>query len=157
MTWSIWNSYIPVAVVMHQWNSEIDERCGCCTEPQVESIQHLFLQGEVAEMVWNLFCNAVSIVEHRLNLVQSVRLWRKGNGDHKFMTVFYVVLLFMFQFLWKRRNTILHNGRYKDRNITWDTTNSIISLSNSDFTWSCMEKIGLKLFIFCIVMEIHTS
>lgn len=64
-----------MAALMHEWSNDVNPNCGC-NIPSCETVEHLFLKGEVAQKLWNHYCNGARIIEHRMNLKQSVRLWR---------------------------------------------------------------------------------
>jgi len=51
LSWRIWLGKIPVAAVMNTWTPQISQDCGCCQVPMRETIEHLFLKGEIAEKV----------------------------------------------------------------------------------------------------------
>lgn len=74
---------VPVAVMMNTWNSNISEQYGCCIIPKKETINHLFLKGEVAEEVWQYYCGTIGLVDQRTNLKHSVRIWTKAEGNSR--------------------------------------------------------------------------
>ncbi|KAH0679056.1 hypothetical protein KY284_020141 [Solanum tuberosum] len=54
LAWRIWRGKIHVGKMMHAWNPLISQFCKCCSIPEVESLEHLFLKGEIATGIWNL-------------------------------------------------------------------------------------------------------
>ncbi|KAG5585010.1 hypothetical protein H5410_045444 [Solanum commersonii] len=64
----------------------------CCSNPERETIDHLFYNGEVAKSIWS-YVNRGST-----------------NGNVRLKEVILVVPMIILWFLWKRRNTILHGG-----------------------------------------------
>lgn len=44
-------------------------------------IEHLFIRGEVAEKIWHHYCGFTGIIDQRLNLTQTIRMWREKNGN----------------------------------------------------------------------------
>lgn len=74
LSWRIWLGKVHVSTLLHLWNPNISEDYGCCANPDRETIEHLFLKGEVADIVWTHYCRATSIIDQRLNLKQNVRM-----------------------------------------------------------------------------------
>ena len=47
--------WIPTEIVMKRKGIVLASRCFCCREHGEETLEHLFLKGEVAEKVWKHF------------------------------------------------------------------------------------------------------
>lgn len=120
LSWRIWLGKIPVATVMNTWNPQISQDCGCCQVPLRETIEQLFLKGEIAENVWSHYCNVVGLIDNILNLKQSIRLWKEQEGNSRSMVVYPIVPFVMLWGIWKRRNTVLHGGKYHLEKMLWE-------------------------------------
>lgn len=105
---------------MYIWNPEITENCICCTILEKETINHLFLKGGIAGRMWNYFYRAAGLVEHRINVKQSLRMWRIQGGNQRLGFVFNVIPIIISWFLYKRINTVLNGGSYHERKIVWE-------------------------------------
>ncbi|KAK4718532.1 hypothetical protein R3W88_016870 [Solanum pinnatisectum] len=54
-------------------------------------IEHLFLKGDVANKVWSHYCTVAGLIDNRLNLKQSIRLWRDMEDNSRSKTIFHIV------------------------------------------------------------------
>ncbi|KAG5610943.1 hypothetical protein H5410_022224 [Solanum commersonii] len=79
---------VHVSTLLHLSNPNISEDCGCCNS-----------SGEVADRVWIHYCRATGIIDQRLKLKQTMRLWRNIEGNSKLREVFKVY--------WEFNDTIL--------------------------------------------------
>ncbi|KAF3647952.1 putative transcription factor bHLH84-like [Capsicum annuum] len=109
LAWRIWKGKVPVAQEMHSWNYDISQFCRCCDNEEVESIEHLFLKGNIAQKVWRYFSVATSF-NPMLNLKLTIRKWWSIDGNGRLRGVFQVVPIIILWFVWKRRNTMLQGG-----------------------------------------------
>lgn len=87
----MWKDRIPVDGLMNKWNDEIAELCVCCIIPERETINHLSLKGKTAEKVQNHYCGAAGLIEQRINMKQSVRMWKNQEGNYRLREVFNIV------------------------------------------------------------------
>lgn len=102
---------------MNKWNPATSANCGCCIIPERETIEHLFLRGEIVDKVLTQYCGRAGIIDKRLNLMRSLRLWRNHEGNSRLKVVFKVVPILMLWFMWKRRNNVLHGGKYQEMKV----------------------------------------
>lgn len=54
--------------------------CGCCTNPVVKTIEHLFHRGDTSQSVWRYFSAATGISSLRC-LKQNIRKWWSLDGN----------------------------------------------------------------------------
>lgn len=65
----------------------------CCSIPVEETIEHLFLTGEVAARIWNHYFRAAGLLGPMLNLKQTMRKWWSSEGSYRIQVIFQVVPL----------------------------------------------------------------
>lgn len=81
----------------------------------------------MSKRILNHYYGRDGIIEHRLNLKQSVRLWNQQGGNSRLKVAFTVIPIPILWFLWKRINIILHDDKYSKRKILWEINDSIIN------------------------------
>ncbi|KAH0665042.1 hypothetical protein KY285_026248 [Solanum tuberosum] len=128
LAWRIWNGKVPVASLMHFWNPTISDNCMCCSIPVEETIEHLFLIGEVAARIWNHYSRAASLLGPMLNLKQTMRRWWSSEGSYRIQVIFQVVPIVILWCLWKRRNAILHGGAFSESKVIWEINDIILKV-----------------------------
>lgn len=52
LMWKVWKAKLPLDDFLKRLGYCMPSRCWCCTEPQEESLTHLFFTSNVAELVW---------------------------------------------------------------------------------------------------------
>lgn len=60
--------------LINKQNPEMFANCGCCINPKRETIEHLFLKGEIVDKVQNKYFGVADIIDQKFNLKQSIRL-----------------------------------------------------------------------------------
>ncbi|WMV33517.1 hypothetical protein MTR67_026902 [Solanum verrucosum] len=80
-SWRVWTNRVPVAVVIAHWNPNQSQLCLCCSVPAKETMQHLFLKGEIANKVWQYFSSAAGILGPWIQLKQSIKKWWDVQGN----------------------------------------------------------------------------
>lgn len=128
LAWRIWLGKVPVATLMHSWNSSISLNCNCCTILGIEAIDHLFLRGDTSATVWSHFSRGAGILGPTLNLKHVIRKWWTIAGNTRLKFVFQVVPIVILWFLWKRRNTILHGGSYSIGKVVWNVNDILLKV-----------------------------
>ncbi|KAH0650670.1 hypothetical protein KY285_032001 [Solanum tuberosum] len=126
LAWSIWRGKVHVANVIHAWNPNISLNCRCCNILENESINHLFLRGEIATRIWSYYSRTAGIIGIMLNVKQMVRKWWSTDGNYRIKLVYQAIPIVIMWFLWKRRNTILNGGSYSVGKVIWEINNTIL-------------------------------
>ncbi|KAG5631889.1 hypothetical protein H5410_003606 [Solanum commersonii] len=135
-------NYIPeygqvsVAALMHTWNPTASDLCGFCTSLVVESIEHLFKRGDIAQCVWRYFSDAADISPLPY-LKQNIRKWWSLDCNPRKKVVYQVVPIVILWFLWMRRNTILHGGTFSRGKLIWEVNDFIRKFMFLRFKVSC--------------------
>lgn len=86
----VWLGKVPIATIMNSWNANISQFCNCCSNPMIETIEHLFLKGEVTAHVWGYFTRAASITRPLIQLKQVVKMRWNKNGNSRLNVIFQV-------------------------------------------------------------------
>lgn len=87
LTWRIWGSKIPVATYISKWDSNVSTNYLCCTIFAPETIQHLFLTGDIARRVWTYFTNAAGFHGPWIQIKQSIQKLRDAPGNVKLKAI----------------------------------------------------------------------
>lgn len=109
----IWNESILPSISIFIWRL-LASRCRCCKSPDVETREHLFLQGEVATGVWEKvsawFCKMPRWNVGVTDIETRIRFWHRRvsqtNDSHASMVTPCLVLWF----IWSERNGNIHRG-----------------------------------------------
>lgn len=128
-----------MATTIANWDRSVDPNCLCCTVPLPETVQHLFIDGDMAKKVWSYFASAAGIQGPFIQIKQTVQKWRDVQGNEVFKNVMVDVPIIILWFLWKSRNTILHGGLYAYEKIIFDTTDTIHKFIYTRF--SCFQEL----------------
>ncbi|GAV67199.1 zf-RVT domain-containing protein [Cephalotus follicularis] len=73
----IWNAFIPTRIAFFIWKAvfngisvdkniqqrgiSLASKCTCCSNPNIESLEHLLFQGEVGTNTWGYFSKALNL------------------------------------------------------------------------------------------------
>lgn len=111
--WRLLSNRIPVDTKLQWRNIELASKCHCClNRPRIETLQHLFVQGEGALKVWNEFDAWFPGNSHPLRLNDTIpdRLesWSKRCGQPTKAHLSGVIPCLVFWFLWAERNKSRH-------------------------------------------------
>lgn len=60
----LWKGKLPFDEVITKFGKQIISKCNCCLNPSTDSMNHVFIEGQVASYTWNLFGNALGILYH---------------------------------------------------------------------------------------------
>lgn len=84
----VWTNKIPVAAIMANWNPNLSLLCNCYNFPERETVEHLFIKGEVANIVWKYFSQAVGIIVPRIHVKQTMKRWWDCQGNTRQKMIF---------------------------------------------------------------------
>ncbi|XP_042045568.1 uncharacterized protein LOC121791808 [Salvia splendens] len=123
--WRLISNRIPVDAKLQWRNISLASKCQCCPrQPGLESIHHLFINGQGASMVWRLFDEWFDGASHPLRPSDSIpsrlEAWAKrinrSTKDHMARTLPCIILWY----LWAERNNSRHNGVcFRAYNVVW--------------------------------------
>lgn len=55
LMWRVWKGKLPLDDTVRRWGYFMPSRCWCCTNPEKESLDHLFFKSAAASRVWSYF------------------------------------------------------------------------------------------------------
>lgn len=91
-----------MATILNEWNPNTSDIYGCCDGLERETLEHFCLKSEVVKKVWNFYSRDAGIIDQRLNLKQSVRLWINIEDNYITQTIYKVLPIVAPFFYWKR-------------------------------------------------------
>lgn len=77
----------------------IVSKCWCCRTAQEESIEHLFLQSEIAVTVWRYFAEVFQKTHHFKSILQLINIWKHGTSTRSLVGI--TVLGVFFYGIWE--------------------------------------------------------
>ncbi|XP_071906090.1 uncharacterized protein [Coffea arabica] len=101
--------------VLSRFMPHLPSKCFCCLESQSKTLQHLFMEGELAVAVWNFFGSLCGVNIARGHLrVYLACWWYKPTKLERLKFVFRLLPIFVCWNLWKARNIAVFQGIAKD-------------------------------------------
>ncbi|XP_060210552.1 uncharacterized protein LOC132637489 [Lycium barbarum] len=131
--WRLWKYKIPVGEVVRRIGVDIEATCYCCDHRQYETVDHLFVTGNVAIKVWTYVKTAVGITTQFQQVRELFQIWWNTNCPSKFRTIFKAIPMATMWQLWKWRNTVLHGGRMSINKVIYEINMVIYHLCRMRF------------------------
>ncbi|XP_060202517.1 uncharacterized protein LOC132630953 [Lycium barbarum] len=116
----LWKYKIPVGVVVRRIGVDTEATCYCCDHRQYETVDHLFVTGNVAIKVWTYVKTAVVITAQFQQVRQLLQIWWNTDCPSKFRTIFKAIPMVTMWQIWKWRNTVLHGGRMSINKVIYE-------------------------------------
>lgn len=66
---------LPLDDTLSRFGQHVVSRCNCCVSSHSETIYHVFVEGEIANRVWNYYANHLSVKNLSNTLRQVLRNW----------------------------------------------------------------------------------
>ncbi|XP_060183338.1 uncharacterized protein LOC132613336 [Lycium barbarum] len=95
---NMWTSGIPFKISFFFWR-------------QYETVDHLFVTGNVATKVWTYVKTVVGITTQFQQVRQILQVWWNADCPSKFRTIFKAIPMVTMWQIWKWRNIVLYGGR----------------------------------------------
>lgn len=114
--WKHLNDGLPTNYAQRKKGIVITSKCLCCrNRPSSEFNTHLFLNSEVATIVWTFFSNLLNIDHnfHTLNHLLT-HWWHICRGDNLFIWFLGCLPFVILWKLWKVRNKALYDDKHTD-------------------------------------------
>ncbi|XP_060178282.1 uncharacterized protein LOC132608243 [Lycium barbarum] len=83
MCWRIFFGRVPINKVLITTNSQSQIDCICCLIPKNETVQHVFVEGKVADYMWKAMGNPLGITHHHIPLRGLLNEWWKKKTMNK--------------------------------------------------------------------------
>ena len=128
-------SRLPLDSEMGKFGVTGPSKCFYCTEPRVETLDHIFCEGEVAEAIWNFFEFPVGISNPRVSARGCMASWWfRSGGNVRLRFVYQVVPAIICWHIWKARNKARFEGKlYGSVDISRFVFNDVRALFNLTF------------------------
>lgn len=98
-----------------KFGQNVVSKCNCCANPKSETINHVFMEGEVDKNVWKYFGDPIKIKTQATSVRHQMWNWWATNSNNplhgKFCRVFPMIINWK---LWKRRRA----SRYGQKTYT---------------------------------------
>ncbi|KAH0746169.1 hypothetical protein KY285_007826 [Solanum tuberosum] len=78
--WRVWTQRVPVAAFISSWDPNCSDLCRCCRVPVRESIEHLFLSGELTAFIWDYYARASGLPGPWVQVKQTMKKWWDFQG-----------------------------------------------------------------------------
>ncbi|XP_060195106.1 uncharacterized protein LOC132624327 [Lycium barbarum] len=105
--WRVWKQKLPMDDVLARMGISIVSICRYCSQPQQETLEHIFLAEDYATTVWKVFTDAADIQGPFVQAAPTIRLWQ----------------------LWKRMNTVVHGGTMSKAKVLYDINMNLVQLA----------------------------
>ena len=104
-------SRLPLDDVLATHGFQLPSKCYCCQMSNIESLRHLFLEGDLADMVWRFFgpsCGLAMNAEHIRGWLGS--WWLRQVKSDQLRFVFQLLPNLSCWHIWKARNKAVFHG-----------------------------------------------
>ncbi|XP_060190723.1 uncharacterized protein LOC132619998 [Lycium barbarum] len=118
--WRLWKYKIPVGEVVRRIGVDTEATCYCYDYRQYETVDHLFVTGNVTTKVWTHVKTAVGITTQFQQVRQILQVWWNADCPAKFRTILKAIPMVTMWQIWKWRNTVLHGGRMSINKVIYE-------------------------------------
>ncbi|XP_060202283.1 uncharacterized protein LOC132630733 [Lycium barbarum] len=153
---------VPIDEVVASIGIPLVSKCCCCQNAQIETINHMFLCGELATKVWRYFNMGAGLSMNCVQVKQAIRSWWEAKCHFKMKTIYKAVPAFIVWEIWKWRNHRLHGGNMNLNRVLYDINMNIHMLCKLQFPgmniptiWHQMVQFfeGYKPTVICRIIE----
>ncbi|XP_060183374.1 uncharacterized protein LOC132613382 [Lycium barbarum] len=127
--WIVWHRKLPVDDVLAFMGINLASICRCCMVPQQETMIHMFLTGEFAVDIWQVFATAVGVNGPFVQINQAITKWWTAKCNSKLRPLYQAAPSIIMYHLWKRRNTIVHGGRISRNQVLYGINQHLVQLA----------------------------
>ncbi|XP_060170720.1 uncharacterized protein LOC132601662 [Lycium barbarum] len=124
---------VPIDEVVESIGIPIVSKCCCCHTAQIETINHLFLCGDLATKVWRYFNMGAGLSMNCVQIKHAIRCWWEAKCHFKMKTIYKAVPAFIVWQIWKWRNNRLYGGNTNLNRVLYDINLNIYMLCNVQF------------------------
>ncbi|XP_060212008.1 uncharacterized protein LOC132639585 [Lycium barbarum] len=131
--WRLWKYKIPVGEVVRRIGIDTEATCYCCDHRQYETVDHLFVTGNIATKVWTYVKTVAGITTQFQQVRQLLQVWWNTDCPSKFRPIFKAIPMVTMWQIWKWRNTVLHGGRMSINKVIYEINMIIYQMSRMRF------------------------
>ncbi|XP_060177843.1 uncharacterized protein LOC132607783 [Lycium barbarum] len=100
--WRLWKYKIPVGEVVKRIGVDTEARFYCCDHRQYETVDHLFVTGNISKKVWTYVKTAIGITTQFQQVKQILQIWKWRNkvlhgGKMSINKVIYEINMIIYQ------------------------------------------------------------
>lgn len=88
---------LPFNKIINNFGNQLSSMCFYCSNPMCESIQHVFIEGQPANHIWNFFGASLDIRHHHWSPTMVLKKWRDTrpkNEIHKLLLQIIPICIF---------------------------------------------------------------
>ncbi|XP_071923069.1 uncharacterized protein [Coffea arabica] len=105
---------LPLTDVLRRVGVQLASKCLCCQEGAIETLEHVFAEGQVAKGVWSYFGRICGVTQLGSSLWAWLTAWWPFSPRHAVRRFLFSVLpSFICWHIWKARNVAYYEGRQK--------------------------------------------
>src|SRR4051812_12659998 len=110
--WRLLSDILPVELKAKSSGYQLASCCVCCANPKEESIQHLFLKGDLAVSLWSFFGAIFNIHSYPGHTTYSrLAFWfRSCQGNSHFAILGRMTAIFICRLIWTIRNKAMYGA-----------------------------------------------
>lgn len=111
LIWRIWKQRLPVDEIIARMGIAMVSKCRCCTQPNQETIEHLFINCQTANRISNYFARTAGISGPFVQLKATCTKWWLAKCSTRLQPIYKEIPAFITWKTWRRRNCITHGGK----------------------------------------------
>ncbi|XP_060200166.1 uncharacterized protein LOC132628400 [Lycium barbarum] len=133
--WRVWKGRIAIDDIMKRMQIALPSRCWCCSNPQQETMSHLFLTSPIAEKLWRMFASCAGLIIEGRQLSQVILSWWTTEANPQLQTILRAVPAIIMWEIWKRRNAIKHGANVTFTRLQYQVSHTIHQLCKTRYPW----------------------
>nr|XP_027090223.1 uncharacterized protein LOC113711258 [Coffea arabica] len=103
---------LPLTDALRRVGVQLASKCLCCQEGAIETLEHVFVEGQVAKGVWSYFGRICGVTQLGSSLWPWLTAWWPFSPRHMVRRFLFSVLpSFICWHIWKARNVAYYEGR----------------------------------------------
>ncbi|KAJ6828177.1 uncharacterized protein M6B38_102050 [Iris pallida] len=115
-------------------------RCSCCENPEMKTIDHLFVSSETASSTWRHFADTFHLSTSPSSVDQLAQIWLNNVSLSNPSGISRNIIFGnMLSEIWKQRNEIIYGKGKRSSNFVISRVTSILQLSRAAFNFSTGE------------------
>lgn len=124
----VWKAKLPLDDFLKRLGYCMPSRCWCCTEPQEESLTHLFFTSNAAKLVWKYFLTIDGIRIEGLSIHQAIIKCWTASVIPRIKPIMQSLPSCIVWELWKRRNGYKYGEAVTISRVIYQVSSSLQAL-----------------------------